>query len=150
MGMVEDINRGRDGIIREAVIKYCNSSEQKLSLTKSNANDSTYPRYTERAVRKLIKIFSIEEPNFAEDLAELSKKMKFMRTPDDSLLDLDDITAQIFTARPEGCKSKRAQQGECCCQEHCNLAIHHSAQNKPTIYEKQAMELREVEGRLDN
>ena len=25
MGMVEDINRGRDGVIRVAVIKYCNS-----------------------------------------------------------------------------------------------------------------------------
>ena len=36
-------------------------------------------------MRKLIKIFSIEETNLAEDLAELSKKMKFMRTPDDSL-----------------------------------------------------------------
>jgi hypothetical protein len=45
MGMVEDINRGRDGVIREAVIKYCNSSEQKLSLTKGDrAHDSTYPR----------------------------------------------------------------------------------------------------------
>ena len=55
MGMVESINRGRDGIIHETVIKYCNSSEQKLSLTKGSAkNDSTYPRYTERAVRKLI------------------------------------------------------------------------------------------------
>ena len=31
MGMVEDINRGRDGIIREAVIKYCNSSEPEQS-----------------------------------------------------------------------------------------------------------------------
>ena len=45
---------------------------------------------------------------------------------------------------------KRAQQGECCCQEHCNLAMHHSAQVKLTIYEKQAMELREVEGELDD
>ena len=96
MGMVEDINRGRDGIIREAVIKYCNSSEQKLSLTKGDrAHDSTYPRYTERAVRKRIKIFSVEETNLVEDLANLSKKMKHMRTPQLSLLDLDDITAQV-------------------------------------------------------
>ena len=54
-------------------------------------------------MRKLIKIFSMEETNLAEDLAELSKKMKFMRKPDFSLLDLDDITTQISTARPEGC-----------------------------------------------
>ena len=42
MGMVEDITRGR-----EAFIKYGNSSEQKLSLIKGNANYSTYQRYTE-------------------------------------------------------------------------------------------------------
>ena len=84
-------------------------------------------------------IFSIEETNLAEELAELSKKMKVMRKSDDSLLDLDDINAQIFTARPEGCKSKRALYGECCCQEYCNLAKHFSAQVKLTTYEKEAM-----------
>jgi hypothetical protein len=58
--MVESINRGWDGIMYEAVIKYCNSSEQTLSLPKGNAKkDITYPRCTERTVRKLIKIFSI-------------------------------------------------------------------------------------------
>jgi hypothetical protein len=42
MGMVDDINRGRDGVIREVVIKYCNSSDQKLSLTNGGrGNDST-------------------------------------------------------------------------------------------------------------
>ena len=44
------------------VIKYCNASEQTLSLTRgSDKEDSTYPRYTERVMRKLIKILSIEE-----------------------------------------------------------------------------------------
>ena len=33
------------------------------------------------SVRKLIKIFSIEETNLAEDLAELIRKMKIMRKP---------------------------------------------------------------------
>ena len=66
-------NRGRDGIIMEAVIKYCNSAEQKLSLTKEGrGTDSTYPRYTECAVRRLLKIFSVEETNLSEDLAELN------------------------------------------------------------------------------
>ena len=61
--------------------------------------------------------FDDEETNLAEDLAELSKKMNFMKTPDDSLVDLDDITAQVFTAKPECCKSKRAQQGKCCSKD---------------------------------
>ena len=66
LGMVDDLHMGRDGIIREAVVKYCNSTEQKLSLTKGDAQDSTYPRYTERAMRRLVKIFSIEEDSLAE------------------------------------------------------------------------------------
>ena len=62
MGMVEKANKGRDGVKREVVIKYCNASEQTLSLMRGNAKkDSMYPRYTKRAVRKLIKILSIEE-----------------------------------------------------------------------------------------
>ena len=51
--MGEIVDKDRDGIIRKAVIKYCNSSEQKLSLDKTQVqDDSTFPRYTERAVRK--------------------------------------------------------------------------------------------------
>ena len=49
----------------------------------------------------------------ADDLAQLSRKMQLMRKQDESLLDIDDITAQISTARPVGCESKRALQGEC-------------------------------------
>jgi hypothetical protein len=122
MGIVEDINRGRDALICDAVIKYCNSSEQKLSLTEGfRVNDSTYPRYTERAVRKLIKTFSVEETNLVEDLPDLSKKIKHTRTPDVSLLDLYDIIAQDFTAKPRSCNSKKAQLGDCCCEKHCLL-----------------------------
>jgi hypothetical protein len=52
-----------------------------------------------RTHRWLIKIFSGEETNLALDLADLSKKMKLLRTPDVSLLDVDNLTAY--------CKNKR-------------------------------------------
>ncbi len=121
-------------VVSVRVIKYCNSSEQKLSLTKGDAQDSTYPRYTERAVRKLVKIFSIEEDSLADDLAELGKKFEHFKKAGNSLLDVDDITAQVMDPRPEGrrcgpkpekCETRRSQQGECCCQEHCNLTMHY-------------------------
>ena len=38
----------------------------------------------------------------ADDLAELSRKMQLMRKQDESLLDIDDINAQVSTARPIG------------------------------------------------
>ena len=52
----------------------------------------------------------------ADDLAELSRKMKLIRKQDKRLLDIDDITAQVSTARPVGCK--RMLQGDCSCQDH--------------------------------
>ena len=152
--MVEELHRGRDGIIREVVIKYCNSSEQKLSLTKGNAKDFTYPRYTERAVRRLIKIFSIEEDSLADDLAELGKKFEHFKKAKNSLLDVDDITAQVMDPRPENrrsgpkpenCKTKKAKQGECCCQEHCNLTSHYHGNRKMRLFEKQAAEVHDIE-----
>ena len=77
MGMVEVLDKGRDGVIRKATIKYCNSGEQKLSLDKAKSqDDSTFPRYTERTVRKLVKIFSLEETSIADDMAELDRREK--------------------------------------------------------------------------
>jgi hypothetical protein len=92
----------------------------------------------------------LEETNLAEDFADLIKKMKLMRTPDVSQLDLDDITAQVFMARPGSCTNKRTQKGECCCEQHCLLTMHHSAQTKLEICEREAVELSEMEGVFDD
>ena len=61
-------------------------------------------------MRRLIKIFSVEETNLAEDLADLSKKMKLLRTPDVSLVDVDSLSTQVFMAKPRSCKNKRTQK----------------------------------------
>ncbi len=53
-------------------------------------------------MRKLIKIFSIEEDSLADDLAELGKKFEHFKKAENSLLDVDDITAQVMDPRPEG------------------------------------------------
>ena len=42
------------------------------------SKDKTLPRYTERAIRKIVKIFSVEDASLAEDIAELEQKMKKM------------------------------------------------------------------------
>ena len=75
--------KGRDGILREVTIKYCNSGEQHLSLGSNSSKDKKLPRHTERTVRKIVQIFSVEEASLAEDFAELKKKMEQM--PDDFL-----------------------------------------------------------------
>jgi len=52
-------------------------------------------------LRKLIKIFSIEEDSLAHDLAELGKKFEHFKKAEDSLVDVDDITAQVIYLKPE-------------------------------------------------
>ena len=46
IGMVDSVLKGRDGILREVTIKYCNSGEQSLSLAGNSSKDKTLPRYT--------------------------------------------------------------------------------------------------------
>jgi hypothetical protein len=53
-------------------------------------------------------------------------------------------------AKPKSCKNKITQRGECCCEQHCLLMMHHSAQTKMEIFEKDAAELGEVEGLFDD
>jgi hypothetical protein len=89
------------------------SSEQKLSLTKGGrGTDSTYQRYTEHAVGKLIKNLSVKKTNLAEDLADLSKKMKLLRTSDVTLVDVDSLTAHSAQTKMEICEKDAAELGE--------------------------------------
>ena len=57
------MQKGRDAILREVTIKYCNSSKQKLTLEGESSNDRNLPRYTNRAMRKIV-------------IAELRKKIQ--------------------------------------------------------------------------
>ena len=76
VGMVEEVKKGRDGILREVTVKYCNSTEQKLSLYGDSSEDRTLPRYTSRAVRKIVKIFSLEDACVEKDIKELQAKFR--------------------------------------------------------------------------
>ena len=60
-------------------------------------------------------------------------------------MDVDDINAQVVYPKPENCESKRAQQGECCCQEHCNLTSHYHGNKKMVLFEKHAVEVYDTE-----
>ena len=62
VGVVDQLDRSRDGKIRKVIIRYQNSGE-------------TQPRLTERAIRSLVKIYDIEEYVLQEDLAEVMKRL---------------------------------------------------------------------------
>ena len=62
MGRVDQVIRSSDGLIREAVVVYRNHKE-------------SFNRLTTRAVRSLVRIFSVDEDCIQEDLAELQKRI---------------------------------------------------------------------------
>ena len=69
IGEVDQVIVGRDGFIRRAIIKYFNASE----------NDPEAGRYhhqlTDRAVRSLVKLWSIDEACLFDDLSELQHRI---------------------------------------------------------------------------
>ena len=83
IGRVEQVVRSeRDDLIRKVIVKYQNFKEAE-------------PRFTDRSVRKLVKLFNVDEHQVQEDLDELQKKIDSLsRRPgniDDVALDLDDV-----------------------------------------------------------
>ena len=68
VGEVDQVISGRDGLIRRAIIKYYNASEN-------------HPQFTDRAVRKLVKLWSMDEACLFDDLAELQERINGARMP---------------------------------------------------------------------
>ena len=67
IGRVEQVVRSeRDDLIRKVVVKYQNHGEDN-------------PQFTDRHVRKLVKLFNIDEHQVQEDLAELQKRINSMQ-----------------------------------------------------------------------
>ena len=76
IGQVDQVIVGRDGLIRRAIIKYFNASENDPE------NGAYHPQFTDRAVRKLIRLWSVDECSLFDDLAELQGKYQDSATWD--------------------------------------------------------------------
>ena len=62
IGVVDQIILSRDGRVRRVIVRYQNATENQ-------------PRLTDRSVRKLVKIFDIEEYVLQDDLTELMRRL---------------------------------------------------------------------------
>ena len=63
LGTIDQLVKGRDDLARRAVVRYQNPSEN-------------FHRVTDRHIRSLVKIWSIDDQNVDEDLAELQKQLQ--------------------------------------------------------------------------
>ena len=142
MGRIDQVIRGRDGLIREATVAYRNHKEN-------------FNRLTNRAVRSLVKLFSIDEDCIQDDLAELQRRIDKMsrkdvpaaaqdqeeqqgvanlqrilqvnmspqddeaNEPELAPLDQDKVLELDILRRSSCCR-------QCCCYSHCLLNNHHT------------------------
>ena len=111
-GMISGLERGRDGLIRKAVVKYRNATE-------------TQDRETERSVRKLCKLWSEDDWNLQDDLAELAEKLKGI-IGDQVIVDqvqLAHLGAHHVAVRQDDAlpAHQHAPLDSCCCSSHCQL-----------------------------
>ena len=88
MGMVEQVSVGRDGLIRRVVVKYFNPKERQ-------------PRFTDRAVRSLVRIFSADELCLADELGQLQKFLDDRQCKKGVVDDQTDVTGAMASPLSE-------------------------------------------------
>ena len=69
IGVVDQLIKSRDGLIRRVLIRYYNASENDPSTGRYN------PRITDRSIRGVVKLWSMDEVSLMEDLSELSRRL---------------------------------------------------------------------------
>ena len=69
VGVIDQLVRGRDGFIRRVLIRYTNASETDPVTGRS------LPRITDRSIRGIVKLWSMDEVSLMEDLSEVRKRL---------------------------------------------------------------------------
>ena len=117
--------RSRDGLIRRVIVKYRNSNEE-------------FDRVTERSARKLIKVWSVDDPDLNEDLGKLQARIDQLQGHlDEGFLVDGGAENQGAAAVPRMLVNLPAPRVKlkclCCCQEHCNVNLHNLYGSKAFI-----------------
>ena len=110
VGQVHYVTRSRDGVIRRVCVKYFNHNENK-------------PRFTDRAVRSLVKLFSIDDSYYMHDMAKVEKLMTELKSKEvQKKVEPKKLQRNKDGAyRAKGAVSKACK---CCCHGHCKLSVH--------------------------
>ena len=91
-----------------------------------NANEEVQ-RYTERSVRRLIKLYSMEDPDLHEDLSVLQKRIDGI---EENLVESDHRASQsqLGTICPVDVGASHelssTRKCACCCSLHCKMNLH--------------------------
>ena len=121
VGMVESVVRSIDGVIRRAKIKYFNSTESS-------------PRFTDRSIRKMVKLFHLEDGKWRDDMDLVKKKLEESghkvvyeesAVPvNESVEPVDESAAPVDESAEPVDESDELLSCDCCCMPHCEFMTH--------------------------
>ena len=119
VGMVERVVRSIDGVIRRATVKYFNSTESS-------------PRFTDRSIRKIVKLFNLDDGNWQADMDMVKKnldeagfKVRYEVVSDDTEVEEETLSVDSPEESNESDESHtETVECNCCCQSHCEFVVH--------------------------
>ena len=112
VGQVDSVTKSKDGVVRRACVRYFNHAEEK-------------PRFTDRAVRSLVKLFNVEDNYFISDMAEVEAMMFDLQK--DAVKEPEKVEPTKLVRNEDGTyrvKTTTTRFCHCCCNEHCKLNVH--------------------------
>ena len=117
VGQVDSVIKSRDGVVRRVVVRYYNHNEN-------------VPRFTERAVRSLVRLFNVEDNYFVDDMAKVEEMVAGLQHKTKE----EKVTPIKLVKNDEGgykiAKSKVSVVticNSCCCVAHCKQSFHNSS-----------------------
>ena len=141
VGQVDTVTRSRDGVIRRAVIRYFNHSEDKA-------------RTTDRAVRSLVRLFNVEDSYFIDDMSKAEKLIKALEAEAKCKVDYDKeekpkVAPITIIKSPDGGYKVKGNTNvcsgygsfcDCCCEAHHKLNFHGVSGKRVDVYTFHTME----------
>ena len=125
VGQIDSVVRSKDGSVRRVNVRY------------SNAGD-TASHITDRAVRSIVRLFSLEDTYFIDDMNEVEKLITSVRdnTSEKSVqpirVALQDSGFYAVVNNAEVDQVGDVRICQCCCKGHCSyLHVFSSAQSLP-------------------
>ena len=131
VGQVDSLVRSKDRGVKRAFVRYYNHNENEA-------------RFTDRAVRSLVKIFNVEDNYFIRDMSEVETLMKTLEEkaegePSDDNHDVDEKTVKPTKLKKDADGTYRVQHAVdvdavkpcgCCCVSHCKMNEHKEVRGK--------------------
>ena len=135
VGQVESVVRSKDGAIRRVEVRYHNGGPGP-ELTQNEMD----PKFTDRAVRALVRLFNVEDNYYVEDMAEVERIIGDLENKAKADEETHGKVEPLASAQ-YNCINTEVRLNNCCCSGHCALAHFEGAKRSGTTYESLAVQM---------